>query len=466
MLDKELMEKVLKKALEYGGDFAEIFFEDKRTNNIVAEGGVIEKVKSGFDMGVGIRVIYGEKVSYAFTDDLSPKELMEAARSAAAAAKGSGKDVIVIDLTRKSVPNLHPVKIEPTGYNKNAKVEIIMKADEAARVSDLIKQVTISFMDQFRKIMIANSEGLWVEDEQVFIRFTVSTVAQRGDLIQTGSVSKGKAMGIELFDLYDPEILARTAGEQAITMLNARPAPSGKMDVIINNGFGGVLFHEACGHGLEADAIVKGSSVFAGKVGQKVASSIVTAIDDPTIPNEWGSYNIDDEGTPAQRTVLIENGILREYMWDRVNAKKAGRLRSTGNGRRMSYRHLPIPRMTNTFIANGESKYEELFKNVQRGLFAKALGGGQVNTSTGDFVFAVREGYLIENGQITEPVRGATLVGNGPEVLHKIEMIADNLDFEPGMCGKQFQSVNAAVGQPTLLISDITVGGTERKGEK
>lgn len=466
MLDKDLMVKVLKKALEYGGDFAEIFFEDKVTNNIVTERGIVEKVRTQFDLGAGIRVIYKGKVSYAYTDDLSPAALFEAAQIAGSAARGSAQDVAVIDLTKKPIPQLHPVKIAPCDLDKKAKVAVMQKAYEAALIADEIKNVTVTFMDYNRKIMLVNSNGLWVEDGQVATRFTVNAIAQRGDLIQTGAASKGRTMGMELFDLYDPTDFGHKAAEQALTNLNASPAPSGKMDVIMHNAFGGVLFHEACGHGLEADTIVKKTSVYSGKVGEKVASSIVTAVDDSTRPNEWGSYSVDDEGTPAQRTVLIENGILREYMWDKVASIKAGRPASTGNGRRMSYRFMPLPRMTNTFIENGQSKYEDLFKNVQYGLFAKAMGGGQVNTSTGDFVFAVREGYLIENGQITEPVRGATLIGNGPEALHKIQMIADNLELEPGMCGKGGQSIPAAVGQPSLLITDITVGGTQRKEEK
>ena len=466
MLEKDLMIQVLKKALEYGGDFAEIFFEDKRTSVITTERGIVEKVKTNFDLGAGIRVIYKGKISYAYTDDLSPAALFEAAQVAGAAARGSAQNVTVVDLTKVTIPQLHPVRLDPAQVEKKAKVEIMLKADQAAWVSEEVKSVTVTFFDQFRKIMIANSEGLWVEDNQNALRFGVNVVAQRGDVIQTGGTSKGRTMGLEFFEMYDPEALGREAGMQALTNLKAKPAPSGKMDVIMHNAFGGVLFHEACGHGLEADNIVKKSSVFTGKVGQKVASSIVTAVDDPTRPNEWGSYSVDDEGTKAQRTVLIENGILREYMWDKVAAMRGERSASTGNGRRMSYRHMPIPRMTNTFIENGTSQYEDLFKNVQYGLFAKSMGGGQVNTSTGEFVFAVREGYLIENGQITEPVRGATLIGNGPEALHKIQMIANNLDLEPGMCGKGGQSIRAAVGQPSLLLTDITVGGTQTKEGK
>ncbi len=341
MLNKELMEKILKQALQYGADFAEIFFEDKKANNLTAEGGVIEKASTGFDLGVGIRVIYKDKVSYAYTDDLSPEVLLEAARSAGIAANSSARDLNVINLTRKPISQMHPVKIDAVNYDKEAKVKLIKRADRAARVSDEIKQVKIVFLDHSRKIMIANSDGLWVEDEQSAIRFVVQTVAQRGDLIQTGMASRGHSMGMEYFDLYSPEMLGEISGKQAVTMLSARPAPSGKMTVIMHNGFGGVLFHEACGHGLESDAIIKGSSVFAGKVGQQVASSIVTAIDDPTIQNQWGSFSIDDEGTPAQKTVLIEKGILKEYMWDRITAERDGRPKPTSNGRRMTYRHLP-----------------------------------------------------------------------------------------------------------------------------
>ncbi len=462
MLNRDLIKQVLTTALAYGGEFAELFFEDKYTNEIIADGGLIEKIKTGSDLGVGIRVIYKDKVSYAYSDDLSPNALIETAESAGKAVRGSAKKVTLLDLTHKSFPRLHQVKIDPTIYSQEAKIEMIMKADRGARISDEIKQVNTTMVDQKRKIMIANSEGLLTEDEQVSTRLTVRVVAQRGEFMQMGSITKGRTMGMEIFDLYDPHLVGQNAAQQTLMMLNARPAPTGKMDVVINNGSGGVLFHEACGHGLESDAIIKGASIFAKKVGQKVASSIVTAIDGAIIQNEWGSYNLDDEGTPANNTVLIENGILREYMWDRVSAKKVGHPSLTGNARRMSYRHLPIPRMTNTYIDKGQSKRADIFRNVEKGLFVKSIGGGQVNTSTGDFVFSVKEGYLIEKGKVTEPVRGATLIDNGPAVLFKIQMIADDLAFHAGYCGKQGQGMQIGVGQPTLLISDLTVGGAQR----
>ncbi|MCK4259278.1 MAG: TldD/PmbA family protein [Halanaerobiales bacterium] len=463
MLNRDLIQKVLTTALAYGGDFVELFFEDKSTNEIISEGGVIEKVRTGFELGVGIRVIYNGKVSYAYSEDLSKDALIETARNAGKLARGSEKKRTLINPTPKLIPNLHQVKIDPSLYQSEDKVRLVSRADLGARISDLIKQVKVILIDQKRKIMIANSDGLLIKDEQVSTRMTVKAVARRGELMQMGSITKGRTMGMEMFDLYDPAIIGQSAAEQALIMLNARPAPAGKMDVIINNGSGGVLFHEACGHSLESDVIVKGASVFTGKVGKKVASSIVTAIDGATLSNEWGSYSIDDEGTVAKRTVLIEDGILRDYMWDRVSATKAGHHLLTGNARRMSYRHLPIPRMTNTFIDRGKSKVEDFFKNVDRGLFVKEISGGQVNTSTGDFVFSVKEGYLIERGEVSEPVRGATLIGNGPKTLFKIEMIADDLAFHAGNCGKQGQGMQIGVGQPTLLISDMTVGGIKRQ---
>jgi len=320
--------------------------------------------------------------------------------------------------------------------------------------------VLVSYADSTRKVLIANSEGLVAADECILTRISVQVVARKGDIIQTGYESPGAQMGFEFFDRHSPEDAARIAAERALLMLEAKPAPTGRMPVVLEAGFGGVLFHEACGHGLEADLVQKDASVYRGRRGERVASRLVTAIDDATIAHGWGSFRFDDEGIDAQKTVLIEEGILRGYLHNRLTALREGVL-PTGNWRRQSYGFLPLPRMSNTFIASGEASLEEMIGSVERGLYAKALGGGEVDPATGDFVFAVSEGYLIEKGKIAHPVRGAILIGNGPQVLEKIDLIGKGLDFKPGMCGKEEQEVPVSTGQPPLRISELTVGGTE-----
>ncbi len=468
MLSEELINQILKVALERGGDFAEFFFEDSISNILTLDNSKLEKVKTGYDLGVGVRVLTGDKVSYAYTDDLTKEALLETAKIAAAGSKGSKKKRI-INLTKGNkkgnIRLIHPIKIRPEEVSKSEKAQLLREANEAALGYDeAIKQVMVNYTDSTQNIIIANSNGLFVEDERVHTRLMVRTVASDGEKIQTGSQSPGLHKGFELFEEYDVEEIGKEAARQAVTMLKAAPAPSGKMPVVINNGFGGVLFHEACGHGLEADAIQKKSSVFAGQVGKKVASSVVTAVDDATVKNGWGSFGFDDEGQVAQRTVLIKDGILQDYMYDLKSAGKEDRS-STGNGRRDSYQSLPIPRMTNTFIEAGDSTPQEIIAAVDDGLYAKKLSGGQVEPATGDFVFTVAEGYLIKNGKLDQPVRGATLVGKGIDVLQKISMVGNDLKLAPGMCGKAGQSIPAAVGQPTLLVDEITVGGTERNGE-
>ncbi|SJZ40225.1 TldD/PmbA family protein [Selenihalanaerobacter shriftii] len=464
VLNTETINKVLKAALNKGGEFAELFFEKKIINQFSMESSKLERVKTGYDLGVGIRVINGDQVSYAYTDDVALNALLETAKVAGAASKYH-ENVTINNLKLNKYDSPHQIKIRPEEVDKLKKKAILETVDKAARgVDERIQQIMASYVDYAQQVQIANSQGLFVEDERVRTRLMVNAVASDGKGIQTGRETPGKHAGFELFDEYPPEEMGKSAANKAITMLEARPAPSARMPVVVNHGFGGVLFHEACGHGLEADAIQKGSSVYAGRVGEKVANEKVTAIDDATITNEWGSFVVDDEGNPAEETVLIKDGKLTDYMYDFKAAKKADR-KSTGNGRRQSYRHQPIPRMTNTFIAPGDSTPEEIIGSVDKGLYAKSLSGGQVEPATGDYTFTVAEGYLIENGKITEPVRGATLVGNGPDSLHRITMVGNDLKQAPGMCGKEGQSVPTAVGQPTLLIEEVTVGGTEMEGE-
>ncbi|MCK8824011.1 TldD/PmbA family protein [Fuchsiella alkaliacetigena] len=464
MLSEEKIDKVLKAALDKGGEFAELFAEKKVNNYLSMEDAKIERVKTGYDLGVGIRVINGEQVSYAYTDELSLENLLETARVAGAASKYQPGHSLN-NLQRERQELRHKIDIEPHGIEKFKKRELLEAANESARaVDERIRQVAVNYLDYEQEVLIANSRGLLVEDKRIRTRFMVNAVAGQGEIIQTGRETIGQHAGFELFEQYQPAELGRLAAQKAVTMLEARPAPSAKLPVVVNNGFGGVLFHEACGHGLEADAIQKNSSVYTGRIGEQVATDKVTAIDDATVSNEWGSSVVDDEGAPAQETVLIKDGELTDYMHSLKTARKAER-ESTGNGRRQSYRHPPLPRMSNTFIAAGDSTPEEIIGSVDKGLYAKSLSGGQVDPATGDYTFTVAEGYLIEKGEVTEAVRGATLVGNGPESLHRISMVGNDLEHAPGMCGKDGQSVPAAVGQPTLLIDEVTVGGTEREGE-
>ena len=464
MLSKDKINQILAAALEGGADFAEIFYENTKRNSISLENSKLERVKTGYDLGVGVRVITGEQVSYAYTDDVSLESLLETAKVAGSASQGQSK-VSIADLTTQEPSLVHPITIEPTTVDKKKKVQVVEDANKAARGYDeQIRQVMVGYSDKEQEIMVANSEGLLIEDRRTYTRMRVRAIASDGTEMQTGSENPGQQMGFELFEDYAPAEVGKEAARQAVTMLGAKAAPSGKMPVVINNGFGGVLFHEACGHGLEADAVQKGASVFADKVGEQVASKLVTAVDDATVRNGWGSFGVDSEGNQAQRTVLIKDGILQDYMYDKKTARKEGR-KSTGNGRRNSYRSLPLPRMTNTFIEQGASSPDEIISAVDDGFYAKKLSGGQVEPTTGEFVFNVSEGYLIKDGSLSQPVRGATLIGRGIDVLNKVSMVGSDLELAPGMCGKQGQSVPAGVGQPTLLIDEITVGGTERKGE-
>jgi TldD protein len=344
---------------------------------------------------------------------------------------------------------------------KAIKVELLQRANEVARShGGAVKQVSASYGDSRRRILVANSDGLLAADDQTRTLFVVGVVAAGDTGMQTGRRSVGHTMGFELFDRYQVEDLAREATEQALTKLRARPAPSGQLPVVIGRGGGGVLFHEACGHGLEADHIHKNVSVFAGRVGEQVASPLVTLVDDGTVANEWGTFAIDDEGTPAQRNVLIQDGVLTDYIWDQIRARKEGH-RLTGNGRRQSYRDLPMVRMTNTYLVNGTSTADDIVADTPDGVYVAHLGGGQVNTATGDFVFGMTEAYLIEGGRITEPLREGNLIGNGPEVLQLIDAVADDFEFgPPGTCGKDGQGVPVGDGVPTLRVSSLTVGGT------
>ena len=458
MLEKSLVEKILNEALSTGGDFAEIFVEKKNNCGLFMIDGKIESSLSGRDFGIGIRIFKDLYSVYGYTNDMTEENLLKTARKIAEAVKGTRAD-ITINLLKQDIKNYNKIEIYPETVLKKNKIDVMRRGYAAAKEYDSeISQVRVSYSDLKQNILVANSEGIWAEDERVRGRIRIESVASSGTEMQTGSMGPGASKGFEFFEKMDIESYGREASRIAKTILYADYSPSGKMPVIIDNGFGGVIFHEACGHGLEATSVAKGNSVFAGKIGQMIASPVVSAVDDGTIPNEWGTINIDDEGTPSRRNLLIENGILKGYMIDKLNGRRMG-MTSTGSGRRESYKYAPTSRMTNTFILNGKSSLDEMISSVEKGIYAKYMGGGSVNPATGNFNFAVMEGYLIENGKITSPVRGATLIGSGSEILKKIEMVGNNLAYGQGMCGSVSGSICTNVGQPAVKVSEITVGG-------
>jgi TldD protein len=463
MVETGSLQAALARALHRGGDFADCFVERRRSLVVSMEDSRVERVLSGIEQGAGIRVISGRTMAYAYTDELTDASLLRAADVAAAAAR-AGRPGNVVDLRR---PRQHPeqrVRVEPGDVDTDRKVDLLRRADQVARdAGGAIRQVTAGYADGAQSILVADSEGGLADDRRTRIRFFVQAVAARDNDVQSGYVAPGRTSGFEFFDGDVVDQTASTAAARALLLLDADPAPAGVMPVVIGNEFGGVLFHEASGHGLEADAVARRASVYAGRIGEVVASPLVTAVDDGTVEGGWGTLGVDDEGTPTQRNVLIQDGVLTAYMSDRLRSRQDGGA-PTGNGRRQSYQHLPTPRMTNTFILPGSSTVGELIEATPHGLYAKALGSGQVNPVTGDFVFAVTEGYLIENGRIGRPVRGATLVGNGPAALQKIDMVAGDLGLAAGTCGKEGQMVAVSVGQPHVRITELTVGGTRLSG--
>lgn len=458
VINKAVAEAVLLSAVSTGAEFAEIFAENNVKNSIGVVNGSVERANSGVDHGCGIRIINKDKVVYVYTNKTDRENLIRLAGEGAKAIKGESsiKNIVLSDM---DVEKLYNTEIMPSAVSKKEIVNILKLGSNAAYNYDsLITQTNMGYLDSVQNILIANTEGLWAEDERVRTRISISAVASQGNEKQSGYFGPGALKGFEFFDTVNIEEIAREAARSAVTMLKAENCPSGKMPVIMDNGFGGVIFHEACGHGLEAAAISKKASVFTDKIGQKIASSKLTAIDDGTIPGSWGSINIDDEGTKSRKNVLIENGILKNYMVDRYNGSLMG-MSSTGSSRRESYKLVPVSRMTNTYIAAGTDKKEDIIKDTEYGLYAKYMGGGSVNPASGDFNFAVSEAYIIRNGKICEPVRGATLIGKGSEVLFDIDRISDNLALAEGMCGASSGSIPVCVGQPMLRVKNMTVGG-------
>jgi len=458
MISRLLLEDVLAVAMSTGADFAEVYAERTRNNGIRFLNGKIDTASDGVTSGVGIRAFIGTRTVYATTTDISRSGLIRCAR-AVADALGESNAQVSIHLTERIFPNIHPVKILPGSTPMKTRTDILKEACFAANERDeKIKQVMGSLASVDHSILIANSEGLYTTDRHVRTRIAVQAVASDGHENQSGSASPGRGMGLEMFEFVDPKKVGITAADQALVNLRADYCPAGQMTVAIENGFGGVIFHEACGHSLEATSVGTGTSQMAGKLGQKIANEKVTAIDDGTIPGAWGSVNIDDEGHPTQKNILIENGILKSYMIDRLGSRRMG-MAMTGNGRRESFMYEPTSRMTNTYIANGPDKNEDIIASIEYGLYAKSMGGGSVNPLTGEFNFAVNEGYIVRNGIICEPVRGASLVGTGSQILQDIDMVGQNLDTAQGMCGSSSGSVPTDVGQPLIRVSQITVGG-------
>jgi len=462
-------QEILKEVLREGGEFADLFFEQTHSVVIICEEDRIEKVISGLDMGVGLRVLFGRKTFYGFTTEISKDSLFDLARRISRAAKEGGGEK-GIDLPRSHRPalsslpiskSLFPVQKPPERFSMEEKVSVLKRANEVARRFDPhVQQVKVLYRDFNQKLSISNSEGLFIEGERVGTILSVQVVSAKENVVQTGYEPVGGTMGFELFDLHPPGEVAEVAARRSLLMLSARKAPMGRMAVVLSSEAGGTMIHEAIGHGLEADLVQQGLSVYSKKIGEKVASSLITVVDDPTLPQKRGSYAFDDEGVVSQRTILVEEGILKGYLYDRLSAFEDG-VESSGNGRRESYQDKPIPRMSNTMILPGKMGPEEIVHSVERGLFVRKMGGGQVNTVNGDFIFEVNEGYLIEKGSVGEAVRGAILIGNGPQVLKDIDMVGNDLGFGIGTCGKDGQGVPVSDAQPTLRIPELVVGGQQ-----
>jgi TldD protein len=461
------LERYLAAALAEGGDYADLYFEYTTTSSILLDESLVKSATEGVSVGCGVRVLAGEQTGYAYTDDLAPEKILRAAGVAARIASGPAKASTVGLSTVEPAHNFYPVVVPSTDHDLTEKLALVERADRAARAYDpRIRQVRVSYGDQVRHVLVAGSGGRVVTDLQPMVRLGVFTIAQENGKLQSGSNGGGGRVGIEFFQGENgPEHFAKEAARQAIVQLEAREAPAGEMEVVLAPGWPGILLHEAVGHGLEADFNRKGISAFSGRIGQRVASELCTVVDDGTIPGRRGSINVDDEGQPTQKTVLIEGGVLRGYLQDRLSSRLT-RATTTGNGRRESYEHIPMPRMTNTYLLPGRDDPEEIVRSVQRGLYAVYFGGGQVDITNGKFVFSASEAYLIEDGKITAPVKGATLIGDGPTVLTRVTAVGNDLKLDPGIgtCGKDGQSVPVGVGLPTIKVSRLTVGGTAPRG--
>ena len=461
MLDKKMMSELIAIVLHGGADFAEVYAEYSKDNRISYADKKIETVTNKIISGVGIRGFLGTRTFFASTTDLTPSGLRECARRVAQAVGHPVDRIADFSLAERINTNIHPIRTNPFDVSAKVRSALVREAADAAWAGgDEIIQVNGTLLTSDKSFTVANSEGLYTSDRQIRTRMMVNAIASDGSQNQQGTASPGRQMGLEFFDIprFAPKVIGAEAARQAKVNLKAVPCPSGQMTVAIANGFGGVIFHEACGHSLEAACVGIGMSQMCGKMGQQVAGSKVTAIDDGTIVNGWGSCNIDDEGNPNRRRVLIENGILKSYMVDRLGARRMG-VPHTASGRRQNYSYETTSRMTNTFIANGPDKNEDIIASIENGIYCAMMGGGSVNPFTGDFNFAAREAYLVKNGKICEPVRGAALIGNGGDVIRKIDMVGQDLDTAQGNCGASSGMIPTDVGQPLIRVSSITVGG-------
>jgi len=457
-IDPSVLKKVIAKALEKGGDFADVYLENRISRQIVMEESKFKSGLYGISQGAGVRVISGNKTGYAYTDEITEEKLLRAAEVASFVARNSAV-IAPIDINKAERKSFITVE-QPLGEVADEKrIEIINRANDAAlSYNPVIKMAMIDYYDEVRSRVIVNSEGVYLRDENPMMFFIVQTMSDNGKARHLSRERLSKHSGFEMFDKFTPEEVAQRAAREAVAMLDAEAAPAGIMDVVMMNGWGGVLVHEAVGHPLEADNIAKGIGAFTGKVGQKVASDVFTMVDDGSIHNARGTINFDDEGTQAKRNVLIENGVLNGYMTDVLSAKQLG-LERTGNGRRESFRYIPIPRMTNTFIEQGNSDPADILSSTKNGIYVQSLSGGSVNPVTGVFNFTCREAYMIENGKKTKPVKGATLIGSCMDVISKVDAVGNDLDFGPGICGKG-QAAEVDAGQPTVRIRGINVGGS------
>jgi TldD protein len=465
-LDEAALERYLAAALSEGGNYADLYFEHTTTTSILVDESLVKTASEGISLGCGIRVVAGEQTGYAYSDDLAPERILKAARIAARIASGPAQVSTVGLSTLQSQHDFYPVVHAPTDEGLEPKLDLVRRADTAARAYDSrIGQVRVSYADQIRHVLIAGSDGRMVTDFQPLVRLNVFTLAQDGSNRQSGSSGGGGRVPLEFFTGdRSPEWFAKEAARQAIVQLSAQDAPAGEMEVVLGPGWPGILLHEAIGHGLEADFNRKGISAFSGRIGRRVASDICTVVDDGTIPDRRGSLNVDDEGVPTQQNVLIEKGILKGYLQDKLSA---GLMHTslTGNGRRESYEHIPMPRMTNTYMLAGKDDPGDIIRSVKHGLYAVYFGGGQVDITSGKFVFSASEAYLIEDGKVTAPVKGATLIGDGPTVLTRVTAVGSDLKLDTGIgtCGKEGQNVPVGVGIPTMKVERLTVGGTAPK---
>ncbi|MFL5907287.1 MAG: TldD/PmbA family protein [Solirubrobacterales bacterium] len=457
LVEQELAAQVLQRALSRGGDFAELFCEEREGFTLSIDESRIERPQSSRERGAGVRVIDGEVTRYAHVDGLAEADLLRAADGLAGAL--GGEPARPIALRAAEPPKLQRIQVPPGSVPAERKAEILRELDERARAaSPEVTQASASYSEGRRRVAVFNSEGLEAADDRTRVRLGAQVVARRDGTVETGFETLGAHRGFELLE-DDPGAIAEQAARKALDLLGADPAPAGEMTVVVGGGFGGVLFHEMTGHGLEADAVQKGASVYAGQLGERVAEPLLTAYDDGSMPGEWGTGAIDDEGTPCRRTPLIEEGRLTSYLYDRLRARRDG-TESTGNGRRETFRDLPIPRMTNTYIEPGDGDPEAIISEVDRGFYAVSFGGGQVEPATGDFVFGVSEGYLIENGKATRPCRGATLIGNCLQALTRIDAVGSDFEMKTGFCGKAGQTAPVGTGQGHVRIRGMTVGGT------